>query len=119
MVGSICGTLAEQHKNSSRKEDQNESNNVLEWIEGQTLQNSQENETIFPFAEQVRILHALASALEACHSKGILHRNLTPASVYLAENGIVQVGDFDFAQVPSMTQTISITGKPLITKSFH
>ncbi len=91
---------------------------ILEWIEGQTLQNRREEEKVFSFAEQVRILYALASALEACHSKGILHRNLTPTSVYLAESGTVQVGDFDFARVPGIAQTISITGKPLITNKY-
>ncbi len=93
---------------------------ILEWIEGGTLLNriDDDDDPLIPFHEQVRILRSVASALEACHSKGILHRNLTPASVYLPDNGEVQLGDFDFARVPGIGKTISITGRPLVVNAY-
>jgi serine/threonine protein kinase len=89
----------------------------LEWIEGQTLQRILEDQpadTTLPLDKQLRILRPLTSALAACHRKGILHRNLTPASVLLADDGTVKLGDFDLARVPGIGTTISVTGQPLL-----
>jgi len=83
---------------------------LLEWIEGGTLRDRLDDDEPLPFREQVRILRALTSALAACHSEGILHRNLSPASVYLADDGTVKLGDFDFARVPTISRTLTKTG---------
>jgi tRNA A-37 threonylcarbamoyl transferase component Bud32 len=91
---------------------------MLEWIEGGTLHDQLEDGTALTFAEQIRILRSLTRALDACHQRGIIHRNLTPASVYLADDHTVKLGDFDFARVPAIAQTISKTGVPLASNRY-
>ena len=93
----------------------------LEWIKGITLQDRLDNGPAIPLQEQLHILNAILDALDCCHSKDILHRNLTPDCIYLANDGTVKLGDFDFARVPNPTGTdlmgtISITGQPLLLK---
>lgn len=92
---------------------------LLEWIEGQNLHDRlDDDEPPIPFDEQMRILYALTDALEACHREEVLHRNLTPDSVYLADDGTVKLGDFDFARVPGVGRTISVTGQSLVSTKY-
>lgn len=58
-----------------------------------------------PLAQQWPILQDVAAALAHCHQQGVVHRNLSPTSVYLAANGRAKVGDFDFARVPVVSHT--------------
>lgn len=91
---------------------------ILEWIEGQTLADRLEDKSPIALDQQLRILRALADALAFCHGAGIIHRNLTPDSVYLAADGNIKLGDFDFARVPDVGRTISKTGAPLTTNKY-
>jgi hypothetical protein len=92
---------------------------LTEWIEGQALADRLDDARPIAFDEQIRILKALCTALENCHSKGILHRNISPASLYLADDGSVKLGDFDFARLPAAVgKTISVTGAPLTTNKY-
>lgn len=43
-----------------------------------------------------------------------IHRNLTPASIFLTVDGSIKVGNFDYARVPMLGFTISQTGKALV-----
>ena len=89
---------------------------IVEWIDGITLEERLDNGPVIPFQEQLHILNAMLDALDSCHNNGILHRNLTPDCIYLAEDGAVKLGDFDFARVPDLKGTISIKGQPLRMK---
>lgn len=91
---------------------------LLEWIEGQTVRDRLNAAEPVDFEQQVSIVRPLASALVACHKHGILHRNITPESVYLADDGTVKLGDFDFARVSSAGRTISKTGVPLTVNKY-
>lgn len=91
---------------------------LLEWTEGVKLQDRLDEGRHFSLDEQLDILRQLTGVISYCHSKGILHRNLNPSSVYLADNGKVKLGDFDFARVPDLSKTISKTGTPLIVNKY-
>lgn len=91
---------------------------IVEWIEGHTLRDRLEEEEPISFNEQLAILRPLTGALTACHQRGILHRNLTPASIYIADDGNVNLGDFDFARVSGIGRTISKTGIPLTINKY-
>lgn len=86
---------------------------LLEWIDGNTLRYRLELGPDIAFPEQVSILNAVLNALESCHAIGMLHRHLTPSCIFLANDGAVKLGDFDFARVPGFPVTITISGKPL------
>jgi serine/threonine protein kinase len=87
---------------------------VLEWTGAKTLADRIAAAPI-EMDEQLEILSDVATALAHCHAHGVYHRNLSPASVYLIPTGQAKVGDFDFAKVPSISQTLSSTAKHLTT----
>jgi serine/threonine protein kinase len=86
---------------------------ILEWSGGQTLADRMAAGPIAP-AEQLHILKSVAVALAHCHQRQVIHRNLCPASIYLDADGRVIVGDFDFAQVPTISRTLAQTGALLV-----
>jgi serine/threonine protein kinase len=86
---------------------------ILAWPGEQTLADRLERGAI-PQGEQRSILNGVASALAHCHKHGIVHRNLSPHSVYIFDGSSTKVGDFDFAKVPTVTKTLAQTGKLLV-----
>ena len=87
---------------------------LLEYVEGETLESYlMESKDIF-INKQLEILGAIADALNHCHRRNILHRNLTPASIFLTVDGSIKVGNFDYARVPMLGFTISQTGEALV-----
>jgi serine/threonine protein kinase len=91
---------------------------LLELVDGKTLRNIIDEGRDILLAEQMRYLIPVADALAYCHEQGIIHRNLTPDAIYITEEGQVKLGDFDFARVPAVGQTISKTGQPLVQNRY-
>lgn len=93
-----------------------------EWISGNTLRDWLEHyieqDIPIPLTEQIRIISSLLGALEYCHRLGIVHRNLNPANIYIADDGMVKLADFDYARVPDPARTISVLDKPLIVNRY-
>ncbi len=90
---------------------------LLEWVKGISLQDRLETGPQIPFQEQLHILTGILDALDCCHNRGILHRNITPACVYLANDGAAKLGDFDFARIPESPLTLTFTDKPFPVKA--
>ena len=86
---------------------------VLEWTGDGTLADRLATGPI-GLTDQLRILRDIAAGLAHCHSHGLVHRNLSPTSVYLTASGRAKVGDFDFAKVPTISRTLVQTGKHLV-----
>lgn len=90
---------------------------LLEWIKGITLQDRLNNGPDILFQERMHILYDILDALDCCHSNDILHRNLIPSCIYLANDRTVKLGDFDFARVPDFPVTLTLTNQPLPVKA--
>jgi len=56
---------------------------VMELLRGESLATLLERESILPLERIVLIIWQVASALSDAHGKGIVHRDLTPANVFL------------------------------------
>jgi eukaryotic-like serine/threonine-protein kinase len=87
---------------------------VLEWAGDQTLAGRLAEGPIGT-AEQLHILNDVAAALAHCHAHGVIHRNLSPDSIYLTSLGQAKVGNFDFARVPTITRTLAQAGLSLVS----
>jgi serine/threonine-protein kinase len=70
---------------------------VLEYIDGQTLQEAVEQGRLSR-AEKLRIALAIADVLVAAHRAGIIHRDLKPENVMLTKKDEVKVLDFGLAR---------------------
>ncbi|MBL8149829.1 MAG: SUMF1/EgtB/PvdO family nonheme iron enzyme [Blastocatellia bacterium] len=94
---------------------------VLEYIDGRTLTEELKEHGTFTPAEAVAILSPIASALNAAHAVGVVHRDLKPDNIMLGKNAeghrIVKLLDLGIAKVKdtkeaSLTLSGQILGTP-------
>ncbi|MFG2226293.1 serine/threonine-protein kinase [Streptomyces sp. NPDC048644] len=87
---------------------------VMELVRGRSLADLLDEGTLAP-PEAARIGLEVIDALAAVHAAGVLHRDVKPANVLLAEDGRVMLTDFGIAYVEgaaSLTETGAIIGSP-------
>ncbi|MFD8463871.1 serine/threonine-protein kinase [Streptomyces cyaneofuscatus] len=88
---------------------------VMELIEGKSLAEAiREDGTLTP-KRAAEVGLAILDVLRSAHREGILHRDVKPSNVLIAEDGRVVLTDFGIAQVegdPSVTSTGMLVGAP-------
>ena len=89
---------------------------VLEYVEGETLAGRLERGPL-PIAETLEVCRQIASALEAAHEAGVIHRDLKPGNVKLTPTGEVKVLDFGLARGPAqpVDSGLDLTNSPTVT----
>ncbi|MCF1599808.1 serine/threonine-protein kinase [Streptomyces muensis] len=83
---------------------------VMELVEGHSLADAVKEQGRVDPAEAARIGLWVLRALRAAHSAGVLHRDIKPGNVLLAEDRRVLLTDFGIAQIEGDT-TITRTGE--------
>jgi serine/threonine-protein kinase len=71
---------------------------VMEYLPGITLRELLREQRRLTVPQAVSILDAVLSGLAAAHRAGIVHRDVKPENVLLAEDGRIKIGDFGLAR---------------------
>ncbi|MBS1990185.1 MAG: serine/threonine protein kinase [Cyanobacteria bacterium SZAS LIN-3] len=97
---------------------------VMDYLEGQSLQELIDGNKKLPLEEAARILVDAADGLEQAHKKGVVHRDFKPSNIMLVrteeENDCVKLVDFGIAKLitpageekQNLTQTGEMLGSP-------
>ncbi|MFC4032913.1 serine/threonine-protein kinase [Streptomyces polygonati] len=88
---------------------------VMELVEGRSLSDAVREDGPVTPKRAAEIGLVLLDVLKAAHREGILHRDVKPSNVLLADDGRVVLGDFGIAQIdgdPSVTSTGMLVGAP-------
>ena len=83
---------------------------VMDYIEGQTLDDYLAEKGKLTEDETVRLLKPIASALDYAHGEGVVHRDVKPANVMIRKDGHPYILDFGIAREIQETMT-RVTGK--------
>ncbi len=85
----------------------------MEYIGGGSLAGLLKRQPQLPLAQVVAIILELADALARAHHLEILHRDIKPGNILLAEDGTPRLTDFGLARLgnyPAITATGSVLG---------
>jgi len=72
---------------------------VMELLRGPSLEARLERTGALPAADAVVVGMQVAAALAAAHAAGVVHRDVKPANIAYAADGVVKVLDFGIAQL--------------------
>ncbi|MFE3600606.1 serine/threonine-protein kinase [Streptomyces sp. NPDC059142] len=88
---------------------------VMELVEGKSLAEAVREDGLLTPRRAAEVGLAILDVLRSAHREGILHRDVKPSNVLIAEDGRVVLTDFGIAQVegdPSVTSTGMLVGAP-------
>ncbi|MET8483696.1 protein kinase [Streptomyces tendae] len=88
---------------------------VMELVEGKSLAEAIREDGLLEPRRAAEVGLAVLDVLRSAHREGILHRDVKPSNVLIAEDGRVVLTDFGIAQVegdPSITSTGMLVGAP-------
>ncbi|WP_405930774.1 protein kinase domain-containing protein [Streptomyces sp. NBC_00827] len=88
---------------------------VMEFVRGRSLADAIGSQGALTPRETARIGAEVLAALRAAHGAGVLHRDVKPANVLLADDGRVVLTDFGIATVEgdsALTMTGELVGSP-------
>lgn len=88
---------------------------VMEYVDGETLDNRLAVQGALPWPEATRITRAVLDALDHAHESGVIHRDIKPANVMITRAGRVKVMDFGIARLVGaqrQTRTGAAVGTP-------
>ena len=87
---------------------------AMEYLEGESLENYANIDTLMPIRRSIDVTMQVCDALEYAHNHGIVHRDIKPANIMILKNQLVKVTDFGIARATatSKTRTGVIKGTP-------
>jgi eukaryotic-like serine/threonine-protein kinase len=86
---------------------------VMELVHGRTLRDVLRADGPLPVARAVGIAADVCEALDAAHQAGVVHRDITPGNILIADDGRTRVLDFGIARADrsgALTQTLTVVG---------
>ncbi|MBO3664701.1 Stk1 family PASTA domain-containing Ser/Thr kinase [Microbacterium stercoris] len=74
---------------------------VMEYLPGITLRELLKEQRRLTVSQTITIMDAVLSGLAAAHRAGLIHRDVKPENILLAEDGRIKIGDFGLARASS------------------
>jgi eukaryotic-like serine/threonine-protein kinase len=72
---------------------------VMEYVTGETLENIIGREGALEMTRALDFTCQICNALDHAHRQNVLHRDLRPANIMIADNGLVKVADFGTSRI--------------------
>lgn len=91
---------------------------AMELLEGKSLGDYLDKKTKFTIQQVVDISVQICAALDYAHQAGVVHRDIKPDNIMLADNGKVKLTDFGVARVKSDLPSMTTTGTTLGTIAY-
>ena len=92
---------------------------VMEFLEGESLEDRLTRERRLPLDEILRIGLEIASGLAAAHAAGLVHRDVKPANIWLqCPAGRVKILDFGLARATADDTRLTLSGIILGTPAY-
>ncbi|WP_276319894.1 protein kinase domain-containing protein [Egibacter rhizosphaerae] len=91
---------------------------VMEYVEGVTLKERVAEEGPLPLEDVASLAEQVAAALADAHLHGLVHRDVKPANILWAPDGIVKVADFGIAKAAQSSRDLTQTGTLLGTATY-
>ena len=80
---------------------------VMELLEGRTLKQYMDGQGL-AVQQVIKLGMQIAAALQTAHGKGIIHRDVKPANIFVTEGGRIKVLDFGLAKLlPPIDQDVT------------
>jgi serine/threonine protein kinase len=90
---------------------------VMEYVPGGTLSDILSDQPL-PWSQAVRLVIPVAQALYYAHSQDIIHRDVKPSNILLAQPDWPLLADFGLAKLPETEQSVTQTGASLGTPAY-
>jgi beta-lactam-binding protein with PASTA domain/tRNA A-37 threonylcarbamoyl transferase component Bud32 len=91
---------------------------VMEYVDGRSLSNLLRTEGPLLADRAAGIGAEVAAALAFAHSHHVIHRDVKPGNVLLADNGQVKVTDFGIARAANASESLTQTGAVMGTATY-
>lgn len=91
---------------------------AMEYVDGRTLRDLMRERGALTPREALDVLEPVLEALSAAHRAGLVHRDVKPENVLLAEDGRVKVADFGLARLITTSTVANATGVVLGTVAY-
>jgi serine/threonine protein kinase len=88
---------------------------AMEWVDGRSLDMLLKTRGPIDIETTIPIIQQVASALDAAHQQGLIHRDVKPANILIAKDGQAKLSDFGIVKFEDLrlTSTGGVMGTPL------
>ncbi|MCK8610757.1 serine/threonine-protein kinase [Agromyces sp. C10] len=90
---------------------------VMELVPGEALSTILEREHVLPTDKVLDIVAQTASALQAAHAAGLVHRDIKPGNLLITPDGRVKITDFGIARIADQVP-LTATGQVMGTVQY-